>query len=392
MQDYAHLFHKSPFIYLNAGTAALTPRPVLESIQKQKLDLESNPTQTFVSAWSRLWEVQQQLAQFVGARPEDLFLRSNVTFALNDLIMALPLPKDSEIVVTDMEYGAIANICRRKAELEGLSVRAINLSRNLNAYASLTPKSFADFIDSNLTSKTKMMLLSHVTTGTGCIYPVERVAELCRDRDIHLVVDGAHAAGIVDLDFQNTNVSLYGANLHKWVMGPKGTGFGWIAPRLRDQLRPKFGGWTSYDINPMFKSFGNGDPIAMEWMIASTQDFSPLFGIADILVFWKEYGKDTIRSTQSRLRKQAKEAVQEATGWTCVSDLNQHFIGPMATFLLPDHLQKLGSALMNQLYSQYGLQIAITNINGQSCLRVSPHIHNTEDDILKASEILQRLN
>jgi isopenicillin-N epimerase len=106
-------FEKTPhFIYLNSGSMALSPLSVRQAIDRHKHQFELNPSAGLFSAWEKCWKAQQDLARFVKADPADLYLRTNVTYVMNDFIMALNLPKGSEILISDVEYGAIINMCR----------------------------------------------------------------------------------------------------------------------------------------------------------------------------------------------------------------------------------------------------------------------------------------
>ena len=97
-------------IYLNAGTHSICPRRVTGALIEHLKVYERNPTGGLVSMWDRLWSVQQQVAAFLGARPEDLFLRTNVTSAMNAFILGIPLPAGpGEILISDAEYQAIVN-------------------------------------------------------------------------------------------------------------------------------------------------------------------------------------------------------------------------------------------------------------------------------------------
>lgn len=89
-----------------------------------------------------------------------------------------------------------------------------------------------------------------VLTGNGAILPVEEIAAIVQSKGGHLIVDGAHALGAIPLVLNNkSNISFYGGNLHKWMMGLAGTGFGWINPQYSENntLNSQFKGWPNYD-------------------------------------------------------------------------------------------------------------------------------------------------
>ena len=372
-------------IYLNAGSMTPTPLSVLEAIERHRAEIERNPTYTILSAWEKLWPVQRKLAEFFHTRPEDLFLRTNVTYALNDFLMAVEIPAGSQILVSDLEYGAITNICRYKADIEGHTL--VTMPVRLNG---LSKKTFLEDFEKQLTPKVKLAMFSHVTTGSGLIFPIEEMAEICIAKGVILAIDGAHGAGSVPLDLGKTRVDFYGSNLHKWMMGPKGTGFGWVSPRVKPRLKPRFAGWTTYELAPHFAAFGNGDPWACRWMLNSTHNFSDFFAIIETIDYWKNAGPASIFSRQKALRDHTKRSVASATGWKCVSSYADGMEGPMIAFEIPRSLADQGMALMiNPIgRGEKRVQVSMTQIQGAWHMRLSPHIYNTESEIAEASQIL----
>ncbi len=375
-------------IYMNSGSMALSPACVQERVQAEKARLEQNPTAALFGAWPRMWEQQQKLAQFFKADPNHLFLRNNVTLVMNDLIMALNLPKGSEILTSDIEYGAIVKICQHKAQLEGHELRFFSLHDKHQEPGTITEAQLLERLEKALSPQTKLVMLSHVMTGSGLALPVEKMARLLRAKGIFFAVDGAHGAGSVPLDFSKTEIDFYGTNLHKWLMGPKGTGFGYVAPRMREHLTPKFAGWTTLEVPPHFAMFG--DPWTQRWMISSTFNFSDFYGIAETLKFWQEQGPQKIMQRQTDLLNLTKQLIPQATGWKCMSDFaTPDLCGPLAAFQLPAAIQKMGFEYMMKLQAEKGLVVSMTMIQHEWMLRLSPHIYNDESDLEKTAGILK---
>jgi len=385
--SFASDFEKTPhFIYLNSGSMALTPLSVRQASDRYKHQFELNPSEGLFSAWGKCWKAQQDLARFMKADPADLYLRTNVTYVMNDFIMALNLPKGSEMLISDIEYGAIINICRYKAELEGLTLKTFSTPKDPR---DLSEDQLIDSVMKALTAKTKMVMISHVATGSGLLFPMEKLARQLKDKNIFCVVDGAHGAGFYDLDFSNTAIDFYGSNLHKWLMGPKGTGFGWISKKMREHLTPKFAGWTSYELASHYQKFG--DKFTARWMICSTHDFSPFYAISDVVKYWEEKGPEKIRARQAELRDFCEKTVQLRTGWQSVSTANPVLKGPMVAFALPEKLRQQQFDLMWYLKNEKALQVSMTVLHGDWCMRLAPHVYNTEQEIEHAAQILSAL-
>lgn len=352
-----------------------------------------NPAQSLFSTWERLWSIQKSLAQFFKADPHDLFLRTNVTYAMNDFLTSIELPKNSEILVTDLEYGAITNICKLRAQKDGLKFRTIHLPARPGEIENLTVDTIVDAVRSQLSDDTSMLMMSHITTGTGIKLPIKEVAKLTREKGIVFAVDGAHGAGACRLNFSELDdVDFYGTNLHKWLMGAKGTGFGWVNPRVKSRLSPSWGGWTSFEIPKPFSPFGEGNRWTTEWMISSTNNFSSLFAIPQTLEFWNHVGAEQIWSLRSQLASTLVEMIETKVGWPCISKFNDDLRGPMFTFELPPRLSQMDFGLMDLLRDQYRLQVAVTNVHGLWHLRLSPQVYNTLAEVEQAVDILAEVH
>ncbi|HAR44377.1 MAG TPA: hypothetical protein DCS07_17400 [Bdellovibrionales bacterium] len=384
--DFRKAFDLDPaLIYLNSGTFSISPRMVLKAQIEYQKDFERNPTASLMEAWGRVWRIQKLLAEYFNTVPENLFLRPNVTAAMNDFISQIPLPRGTEIATTDLEYGAIVNICRARAEKDKFTLRTISVPASANHTDELV-----SHIVEQLNDRTALLMISHIMTGTGLILPLKELAAELRKRDIILAVDGAHGPGALPLDFnQLLDLDFYGGNLHKWFLGPKGTAFGWVNPRHHEALDPLYTGWTTYEpAPPAFRNFAPGSHFARKMLHSACQNFGPYFALEDSLRYWTEMGAASIYSELKRLQTQLESKIFAKTGWKSISPSDPALRGPLLTYVPPGlHVAEAGP-LMENLRSQHGLQVAIPGIKGVPCLRLSPHIYNTDEELERAVTIL----
>lgn len=384
--------HDPDFIFLNAGSLSKTPLSVLARVQDYQREIELNPTLAIFQSYSRAWEVQKKLARFFHADPKDLFLRSNITAALNTFFLGVKLEKGFEILTTDFEYGATLNIAKLKAQQVGASVRSVSLFPGIDA-AKITQQQLVEKIEAELKPNTKMLLVSHVSTGQGIIFPIEELAELCHSKGITFVVDGAHAAASIPLNFEQLQkVSFYGGNLHKWMMGPKGTAFGWISPRTRGHFTPQEAGWGTFETPAFYQNFGDGDHLTAALWPSGTTDYSPFYGISDILDFWQEHGEAAIRAKiyekQNFLADLMRKNLPE---WKLLSPEDSSMRGPILAYELSEPFSRMGVDFAHLAYKKHQLQIASPNIKGHTVLRLTPHVYTTEEEMERAVSVLQRI-
>jgi isopenicillin-N epimerase len=391
-------FRQEPsLIYLNAGTLSRVP----QSIMNAKLDYlrryEVNPTESLFTTWGQLWFTQGRFANWLGVDAKDLFLRNNVTMALNDLILGFPLKGGDEILTSDLEYGAIINICRLKATNEKLSLRMLPLSEYLETQGPLHLRPLddllLDYFVSQITPRTRMLLVSHVMSMNGLVFPIERLAEETSRRGIYLVIDGAHATGALPPGgSQFSQVDAYAGNLHKWMMAPKGAGYGWVHPRRQAELRPIQGSWTIFETPQAQESFAPGHRFTAQMLQSNCQDFSSWFAIKDTCDFWDQVGSDVVRRRIDILKNKMRNGLREL-GWQDLTASGKDW-GPLTSFAAPESLlQKYGNKIIQGLLRDYSIQIhSFPSPQGQVIIRFSPSLHNSDAEIDRALSCFKALS
>jgi isopenicillin-N epimerase len=376
-------------IYLNAGTHSICPRSVLDAVTHHLREAERNPTQVVVESYARMWAIQREAARFLGADAGDLFLRPNLTAAMNVFVMGAELASGGEILVSDAEYGATANVCRLRAERDGYRLRAFHLPGTLDETRELSETELADAVIRELRDETRLVMLSQVLTGSGLKLPIERIARETRARGICLAVDGAHVTGAIPLDFSRLgDVDFYAGNFHKWVMGPKGTAYGWVHPLWQPKLRPTEAGWMTFTVNPVHGQFGPGHPFAQKFYDSAAQDYSPYLALAETFGYWRERGARAIQARIRELGACVRAEMARHTGWGCLTPEEDALSGPLLAYELPEKLRAEGYGLMQRILSEHGVQVASSYLQTRWVLRVSPHVYNTEDEIRAAARAL----
>jgi len=366
------------FAHLNAGTRTRVPVKVIEFMERERREGERNPTEAMFTGYDRIWGVQKRIAAFLGTTGENIFLRSNVTAAFNDFLFALPNPGPGEIVATGWEYGGTVGLAKHWASSVGLSFRFAPLELKEH----WTESSLCEAVLASLKPETKVLVVSHVSTGNGAILPVKAIATGARARGVITVIDGAHAIGAIPVHLDSLHdADFYGGNFHKWFLGPEGTGFGWVHPRWKGKLPWKFGGWASESPPSFYQGFGDGDPETCRRFFPGTIDRIPFLGLGASLSFWEEHGIDKIRQRQTVLRDLvASEA--EALGWQRRSPRDLALLGPLVAYKRPEVWGAGEStALANRLYFEARVQLALPNVQGEALVRFSPGIYAREDEV-----------
>ena len=166
-----------------------------------------------------LWEARERLAQFLGGDPRRLVFTANVTASVN-LSSSLQLAAPGEILLTDHEYGAMHWCWDRAARRLGLTLRTFPLPTRAEDPDEIVAAAVNAFTD-----RTRLFFFSHVLSPTGLVLPARKLCQAAKQRGILTMIDGAHAPAFVPLDLADIPCDFYGANCHKWLLAPTGSGF-----------------------------------------------------------------------------------------------------------------------------------------------------------------------
>jgi isopenicillin-N epimerase len=244
----ARHWHLDPnIVFLNHGSFGATPTRVLGAQQAWRERLENDPIRFFVEHHEGAMDAARRaLAEFLRCEWDALALLPNATMAVATVFAHLRdtgfLRADDEVLVPDHEYPACQNNARHFAGLCGAQVVAAPLAFPLPRDARATEHTIVASILAHASHRTRVVLLSHVTSPTGLIMPVERIVHELRHRlgeGVRIIIDGAHGVGFVpSLAPSELGCDYYTSNCHKWLCSPKGSAFLWVREELREGLRP----------------------------------------------------------------------------------------------------------------------------------------------------------
>jgi isopenicillin-N epimerase len=198
--------------YLNHGGFGALPRPVADAAAAIRAEIEADPTDVFMRRWPGLVDdVRQRVATFLRADPADLVFLANATTGTATVLASLPLAAGDELVTTDHRYPAVAS---QVALLADRGVRIVETPVPLDV-TSVTD--IVERIVANITARTKLVVVDHIASPTGFVFPVAEVVAACHAVDVPVLVDGAHAPGQLDVDLAAIDADFWVGNLHKWV-------------------------------------------------------------------------------------------------------------------------------------------------------------------------------
>ena len=187
---------KKGLVYLNTGSLGPAPKLVFDKVTAMMKQLEANPA---VENWGALGvkmeETRGKAAAFLGAYEDEIVLTRNTTESISIVCSGIDLKAGDEILTTNHEHGGAETGLEFLQNTKGAVIKKMTMP-----YPAKSKKQLLDLVKSNITKKTKLILLSHVETITGLRWPIKEVSKLLKGKDILFIVDGAQALGQLHVD------------------------------------------------------------------------------------------------------------------------------------------------------------------------------------------------
>jgi isopenicillin-N epimerase len=215
MDSLKELFHLDPAVhFLNHGSYGATPKPVFEAYQNWQLRLERQPV-LFLGReiYGLLKDARDALGNYLNASADDLVYIPNATHGVNIVARSLDLHAGDEILTTDHEYGACDYTWEFICDKTG--------AKYIHRPIPLPVHSEEEILEQfwrGVTSQTKVIYLSHITSATALRLPVEAICQRAREAGILSVVDAAHSPGQIPVDLQKLGADILFGNCHKSIL------------------------------------------------------------------------------------------------------------------------------------------------------------------------------
>lgn len=264
-------------VYLNHGAFGAISRPVAAAQERWRQRIEEQPSRFMrLDLPDLLRETATTLGVYVGARGEDIVFVDNATTAINAVLRSLVLMPGDEVIATSHTYGAVLRTLEFVCDRADARLVIADLP-----FPTPGPDAVLEAFVDRLTPRTRLAVIDHITSKTALILPIKQMIAECKDRGIRVLVDGAHAPGMIpNLRIENLGCDWYAANCHKWIGAPRGAAFLWTAPEHQPALRP----------TTISHGIGDGYTAAFDW--PGTKDFTPWLTIPDALAFRESLGGD----------------------------------------------------------------------------------------------------
>ncbi len=355
-------------IYLNHGSFGACPKPIFDDLQFWQKKLEFEPAQ-FITKLSNqyLKQSKSSLAKYINCSADDFIYTTNPTSALNLVIKNLPLKKGDEVLTTNHEYGAMDRTWRYYCKKS----KAIYKQQAVSLPLISKEQFVADFFR-GLTSKTKVVFISHLTSPSALIFPVKEICEIAKQKGLITIVDGAHIPGHIDLDLSTIKADVYVGAFHKWMLTPKGCSFLFVSKALQFLMDPLVISWGYESETPSYSTFIDYNEYQ------GTRDISAYLTIPKALEYlsinnWKTRSEECKLLIQKNYPILCKLLETEP-----ICKISDEFLGQMCSIPIQP---KNPIALKETLYNDYKIEIPITTIGTNYFIRLSLQAYNSQTDV-----------
>lgn len=294
-------------VYLNNGTVGSSPasvlRAVFESYQSSEMLDEADPEDYPIWGYASWNQFRDPLASFVGCDRNEVALLRNATEANSFIANGIDLQAGDEVLITDQEHPGGEHPWDLRAKRYGIVVKKVVLPKPVES-----PAQVLNLFNHAITSRTRVIFFSHITTVTGVVLPAKELCALARSKGILSAVDGAHVPGMMRLNLHDIGCDFYSSSPHKWLQAPKGSGFLFVRDEMIDRVWNTIAteGWDDAKIR------------AERFQRVGSSNVPALWGLRASIKLANDIGIDRIERRHRQLADYVLEQMQKrgAESWT----------------------------------------------------------------------------
>ena len=358
----SHYTLKDEYINLESGYYNIIPNPILdhfishvkhvniEGSYYMRKDLNKNKDR-----------VTSELANLVGSTPDQIAITRNATESLDLVISGFPWKNGDEAIYAKQDYGTMKEMFEQISDRYGVVNKIISVPNH--------PKNDEEIVslyESQITSKTKLIMVCHMINITGQILPIKKICEMAHSYGVEVMVDGAHCVGHFDFSIDDFNCDYYGSSLHKWLATPLGAGLLYVNKNKTHRIWPLLANGNTDKTDIKRLNHIGTHPVHTDLAISNSIDYLKWIGMErkeKRMRFLQRYWSDKLRNVKNVIVNTPKD-IERSCG-----------IGNVGlTNMSPSRMEDL-------LFEKYNIfTVAIDYANVKGC-RISPNIFTTTEEL-----------
>ena len=371
--------------FLNHGSFGACPRDVFAEHQHLQTEMERQPVEWLARrSTGLLAEARAALATYLGAEADDLVYVPNPTTAVNIVARSLRLEPGDEVLSNDHEYGAMNYTWRFLCGRAGARYVQVPIPVPVTTHDDVVER-----IWSAVTSRTKVLFLSHLTSDTALVFPVHELCRRAREAGILTIIDGAHVPAHLPLDLAALGADVYTGACHKWLCAPKGSAFLWVRRDVQPRIEPLVVSWGWEPVEPRESRFID----LLEWQ--GTRDLSAYLATPAAIAYQRAHEWERVRARCQAVADQAQQRFHSLLGEQAFSPVgtgdqcSPRWFGQMVAIRLPAEVDVVD--LKRRLYDDWRIEAPVYRWNDIPILRISIQAYTRETDLDRLEEALMAL-
>eukprot|EP00736_Rhodelphis_marinus_P007494 Rmarinus@m.19219 len=387
--------------FLNHGAFGACPRDALSVAEQWRTRAELQPLRFYDrELLPHLVHSTRCLADLVHCAPVDLCLVPHATCALNSILRWLQktLSPGDAVFTLDITYGSIKKLLQHICAESQTNLVVGTLPLPLGGSLEQANEKIIEVVETVMPPNTKFAVFDFISSNTAIQLPIERIRDICRARGVTMVVDGAHAlAAVQQLNLSELDVDYFAGNCHKWFCAPKGCGFLYRSPKLRDVPPASSKGVDLYEIRPVVMSHGYDEGFLSAFLWDGNRDYVGELCIPVLMRFWDALGG--LHTVTDSIRNRAHAAAELlCTKWETSPLAPLGMFGPMCTIALPKRIVQLAQEkesgslpdgppsstsakiIQDYLHFQHQIEVPVKAVADWLYVRISAHVYNSIRD------------
>jgi selenocysteine lyase/cysteine desulfurase len=362
-------------IYLNVGTVGISPQSVVERLLELVAYFETRGHLVWGESENGMQESRKRMAELLGASPEEIAFTRNATDGTNLTINGLTWRDGDEVLLSDHEHPSMLFPWTYLQQRGEITLKRFAISPH--------PDETLENVRAAITPKTRLLATSHVTSQHGVRVPVREISALCRERDILTHIDGAQATGQFPIRVKELGCDFYTGNIHKWLLGPKGTGFYYIRQEQLQQVKPT---WVGAGSGGFSDETGLTPLDTARRFEYGTLDFGKYAAISAILDWFDALGWADVEAQMQELASFLKAELAQIPHVTLHTPHAWEESSAMTTFSVAG--MSCGD-VSNRLWEQD--RILVRLVGEYDAVRISTAVFNTREEVELLLERVSRL-
>jgi isopenicillin-N epimerase len=355
-------------LHLNHGSYGAVPRRTQDVMAALRAETDANPMLWFRSVAARLTTSRLELASYLQTDPDGFALVPNASAGVTVALATLPIPAGSRIVLTNHAYGAVRYAAERFARANQVEVVVVDVP--LEADDETVVSIIAGALD-----QAAVLIVDQISSATAMVFPIASLVDVCHDRGVAIVVDGAHAPGLIDAPAAD-GADFWTGNFHKWPAAPRATAGLVVAEKWRTATLPLIVSWSE-----------NDERLPERFDVQGTYDYAPWIAAPESLRVLEELEWPVRRPQLSDLVNEGARVVAKALG-TGIAEV-VHPAATMRLVELPSSVDLTAAEKLKMLVSrELKAEITLTGFDGRGFIRLSAHAYNSLRDYEELSERL----